>query len=386
MKSKLKYVVWIKNRHGGDPYPYFTNADGKLVRMHGQAGSPELLAQHQQLLAARNGSNVVPLPSPAQRQGDCQQVSGGAAVPPPKAVIGFMAGSTGWVIDRYLASSQFQKLAKGTQYSYEQLLNIIKNGNGKVMGIGAGPIADLNRGNLAEYCGMIEEQCGTSRAKAVKTLLSKLWKFALKLPEAKISNKASNPTRDVEIEYSVSDAHHAWPQDVQDKFLKGAPAYLRLAFMLARYTGQRRSDIIKMKWSDYDEKNGVLHVLQKKTGMIVPVAVDPELATVLAETLRAHQIILLDSRGTPYKGDGGGLTHAFGKRLRALGFADEYALHGLRKTFGVAAAEAGCSTEEIMRSLGHATPTEAHNYCKEASKLKLTKSAMAKMVAAREVA
>jgi integrase len=359
---KLKYTVRIKNRHGGEPFYYFEHGDGKRTRLRG-AGQ-ELLAHHAELLAARSGSNVIALPTRLES----------SPRPQSSASVLYLAGSIGWVVERYLASGDFGELSAGSQDNYRRVLGIIKAGP-----IGASQIADLTRGNVTQYCRLIAQERGKSRAKMVRTLLSKLWHFALGLPEAKIADSANNPMRDVRIGYSVTKPHAAWPQDVQTKFLDGAPAPLALAFMLLKYTGQRRSDVVKMKWSDYDGRS--IRVIQKKTGTLVDVRIHKELARVLAEAPRKHANILLDKFGTPYVDTS--LTHAFLKRLRAVGIDDgQYTLHGLRKTAGVALAEAGCTETEIMRVLGHTKADQAHAYCADADKLRITDSAMAKWEAA----
>ena len=46
------------------------------------------------------------------------------------------------------------------------------------------------------------------------------------------------------------------------------------AMMLALYTGQRRSDLVHIEWSDY---NGTIHVVQRKTGVEVWIPVHPKL-------------------------------------------------------------------------------------------------------------
>ena len=54
----------------------------------------------------------------------------------------------------------------------------------------------------------------------------------------------------------------------------------------------------------------------------------------------------------------------------------KYVLHGLRKSAGVAMAEAGATVEQIMAVFGHKTPKMALYYCREANKRKLTNGAM----------
>ena len=225
------------------------------------------------------------------------------------------------------------------------------------------------------------EERGQARGVLTLRLISVLWDHVKDLPEAKIADNAHNPTADVSLNYAPEKPAAAWPLDVRERFLDGARADLRLAFYLLLYTGQRRSDVIKMRWSDYVPHTGYLNVVQQKTGQRVPVRVHRELAKVLADAPRAGEFILMSSHGGPYLGSS--LSHAFTYRLRDIGCdPGAYTLHGLRKTAGVLLAEAGATELEIMRVLGHAKADQAHAYCVEASKHKLTDSAMKKWEAA----
>jgi integrase len=370
--TKLKYVKSIADRHGGDPFYYFRH-HGKMTRLRGIVGSPEFTTHYEELLTATKPSavnNIVALGVCTKSHETAQKLSRPVRV-------GFLPGSMAWVIDRYLTdkSSPYHKLAAGSRDNYRRFLDVLRDK------FGALPITDLTRGNVTQLCKRIANEHGQARGILTLRLFSILWQYAITLPEAKIADNAHNPTRDVKLNYQTEKPAAAWPQEVRERFLKDARSELRLAFYLLLYTGQRRGDVIKMRWSDYDAHTGYLNIVQQKTGQRVPVRVHRELAKVLADAPRAGGFILMSSHGGPYTGSS--LSHAFAYRLRDVGCdPGAYTLHGLRKTAGVLLAEAGATELEIMRVLGHTKADQAHAYCVEAGKAKLTDAAMKKWEAA----
>jgi len=163
-----------------------------------------------------------------------------------------------------------------------------------------------------------------------------LWDFADRhLPQCRLDNK-TNPTRRRRRSYRAQ-PRLAWPTNVQKRFLEGASPELKLAFALLLYTGQRRGDVYRMKWSHFDGKFIVVEA-QEKTGEHVPIRVHRDLAAVLMRTERRGDAILTTKSGKPF--DKTALTKAIKKRLREID-GESFTLHGLRKAAGVRLAEAG---------------------------------------------
>ena len=156
-----------------------------------------------------------------------------------------------------------------------------------------------------------------------------------------------------------------------------APAHLQLAVMLGRYTGQRRSDVVKMKWSQFDGET--IEVVQQKTGEFVVVPCHARLRTVLQSMPRRGEFILSGQRGKPY--DPASLARLVRQQLQRLGIKG-YSFHGLRKNAAQALAEAGCSIDEIMAVTGHRSAKMALHYTKRAAKKQLAKNAVKRWEAA----
>jgi integrase len=132
--------------------------------------------------------------------------------------------------------------------------------------------------------------------------------------------------------------------------------HLCLAVLLLLSTGQRRSDAVRMKWSQFDgEIIEVPH--QQKTNEYVAIPCHHRLRSVLSTLPRRSEYILTGERGTPYHHPQS-LAAAVRRQLHALGIRG-YSVHGLRKNAAKALAEVGCSVSEIMAVTGHRTPAMA---------------------------
>jgi integrase len=149
----------------------------------------------------------------------------------------------------------------------------------------------------------------------------------------------------------------------------------RLAFALMLYTGQRRSDVHRMTWTDVS--GATIRVVQQKTGRKLAIPLHFELLTMLSTADRDHATIINTERGQPFTVDG------FSQWMRAAitdaGLPVNCQPHGLRKAAGRRLAEAGCTAHEIMAVLGHTTLAEAERYTREADQGRLAMEAVAKL-------
>jgi integrase len=153
----------------------------------------------------------------------------------------------------------------------------------------------------------------------------------------------------------------------------------RLAFALLLYTGQRRGDVVKM--GPQHIHRGVLTIDQGKTDggeeAHLEIPVHPRLREIIDATPSGHLSFLVTSFGKPFTSNG------FGNWFRDLcdqAECHDVSAHGLRKATARRLAEIGCSTHEIAAITGHATLSEVDRYTKAASRKRLAKSAMAKLI------
>ncbi len=125
-----------------------------------------------------------------------------------------------------------------------------------------------------------------------------------------------------------------------------APPYMRLAIQLALWTGQRKGDLLRLSWSDFDGTN--LRFTQSKTKSRVLVPMGP-----LADVLRSQSgsgTILRNSRGAAWASDG--FNTSWRKCCAKAGVTD-LTFHDLRGTAITRMALAGCTVPEIAAVTGH---------------------------------
>jgi integrase len=162
-----------------------------------------------------------------------------------------------------------------------------------------------------------------------------------------ISLIEANPALKVKKFKITGDGIHTWTEDEVAQFIAhhsaGSRAYL--AMMLMLWTGQRKSDAVRMGWQHM--RNGKIAVRQEKTGTPLLIPISPELAEALALVPRTNMTFLLTERGAPFTAAG------FGNWMRDR--CDEAGLpqcssHGLRKLTATRLAELAAASVRSWRS------------------------------------
>lgn len=188
------------------------------------------------------------------------------------------------------------------------------------------------------------------RANREKALLSHIWNFARDNGYTALANPCAgikgNPEtgRDVYVE---DDAYRAaW---------EAASEPLRDALDLAYLTGQRPADVRRM--DERDIRDGFLHLRQGKTGKLLRVAVEGELAAVLARIAARKAALVVRSTRLLVGMDGQPLTKdelrgAFDRARKASG--QTFQLRDLRAKAGTDKADAA-DVRAAQQQLGHTT-------------------------------
>ena len=284
------------------------------------------------------------------------------------------SGSIGWFIEKFLASDYFvgrdgrkPRYSLGTQLNYRPALETIR------IKLGPALLADLTPDNVDVYLAKVQREHTPAVAMRHKVLLSNLWKFARGFSEFKRGGK-TNPTADVGSLYKVEQEHEPWPDNVQERFIAACDKNLYLGFHLLLCTAQRVSDVVKMKWSDFNGTH--FRIVQQKTCTDMWVKAPKKLRDLLARTERVHENILTHKWRKPYTRDS--LGHRIKEVLTANG-DNRYTTHGLRKNAGIMLAENGATVPQIMAALGHTTPKLALYYCRLAQQKLLNDQAVAIM-------
>lgn len=168
----------------------------------------------------------------------------------------------------------------------------------------------------------------------------------------------------------------AWTEAEFEHACASLPERLRRAVVLARYTGQRVSDLVAMRWAAV--AGDTIFVRQQKTGQALTLAVPPSLARELAAWRPDATIPFLLERvaGAPWTQHA--LSNAMSHVLEKIGMKGK-GLHGLRKLCAASLAEAGATASEIAAVTGHRTLAMVAHYTRSADQERLARAAFAKL-------
>ena len=190
--------------------------------------------------------------------------------------------------------------------------------------------------------------------------------------------RADDPTCDIRAIIVKTDGHHTWTESEIEQFEErhAIGSRARLAFALLLYTGQRRSDVVRMGRQHI--RDGFLHFRQLKTGTELSIPVHADLEAIIAESAAGQMTFLTTDFGKPFSAAG------FGNWFREqcdMANLRHCSAHGLRKAAARQLAEAGCTEHEIAAITGHASLREIARYTKAVDQKKLATAAMEKVKA-----
>ena len=311
MRRPPQYVNGFIDRYGKARW-YFRRLGFKRMTLPGLPWSPEFMAAYEQALAGQ------PMPIGAER---------------------VQPGTLRALAVSYFASPTFRTTRPSTQYTYRNVIDRLCAEHGDKR------VALLQREHVIKLLAARAHTPGT--ANALRRSLRALIQHAIE-----IGMRADDPTRDVgKVPTAKGDGYHSWTEGEIEQFESHHPvgSRARLAFALLLYTGQRRSDVVRMGRQHLSDN--AICVRQVKTGREVWVPVHEALAPILA-TAATNLTFLLTDQGKPYTAAGFG--NWFRDQCQAAGLRGCSA-HGLRKAAARRLAEAGCSTHEIAAITGHAS-------------------------------
>lgn len=142
--------------------------------------------------------------------------------------------------------------------------------------------------------------------------------------------------------YRSHRVENVWSDDDKSAFMGSAPEHLRLAFMLALWTGQRQGDLLRLPWSAYDGTR--VRLKQSKTGARVSIPIGQPLKVLLDAAKRKAITILATEAGTSWTESG---FRASWRTACKKASVSGLTFHDLRGTAVTRLAQAGCSEAEI---------------------------------------
>lgn len=247
------------------------------------------------------------------------------------------------VIKAYKASPKWRNLSDGSKRNYGYLLKEIEKRFGDT---------ETRAFNQRQMRGKILEWRDKHALKAPATaeLCLTLLKVIVRFAEGR-GMLDTNILAGVEKNRpSRNRADEIWTYAEIKRILAVASPELCWAIKLALLTGQRIGDLIRLKWRDI--RNGVLFIIQAKTGSRVELPIGEALASLLSEIPQRAETILTGPKGNAWS-DTSHLRQVWAKALVKAGLSTGKRFHDLRGTAITCMADSGCTESQIASVSGH---------------------------------
>jgi integrase len=345
----------------GHEYVYFRQPDGKLIRLPSDEHSSEFRRCYD--ACAKAITRPAAPASPTRLR------------PAATEAVGFVGGTIGAAIKRYLASAEFSDLRPSSQSKYSLALGVMRDM------IGSAKLADLDVDAVDIYADQLAKDRGHGIAHMHVALLANLWRVCRKYPEFGIKGRPS-PTTDAEKYRKVKNPHRPWSDEAQLRFMETASDELKLAKLMLHFSAQRGGDCVKMRWDHFDGQG--LLVFPEKTSNgddhepnyhLCP---KPLLDALLARQAQGDlaETILTSSTGKPWASSAS-LSGAIRDHLVKIGLASPgtktISMHGLRKNASGEVASLLLGAKGIQSVTGHRSSQMADYYAKHADQIALNK-------------
>lgn len=203
-----------------------------------------------------------------------------------------------------------------------------------------------------------------------RAVLRRVFQFAVKQ-----KRRADNPMLGIEA-FKVGE-HHTWTDAELRKFETKwrIGTRQRLAYALLLYTGQRVGDVAKMTRGDIAD--GLIHVVQQKTGAEIWIPIHPDLQMTMKAWPAKGLTLIGDANGRPLKR--AALSFLMRAAIKDSGLPSRCVSHGLRKAAMRRLAESDATANQIASISGHKTLKEVERYTKAADQKKMARQAMGKV-------
>ncbi|KDE20288.1 hypothetical protein AZ09_08255 [Acetobacter aceti 1023] len=271
------------------------------------------------------------------------------------------------LIVQWKTSHKYKTIKQSTKQVYDRLLNRIA-----AMDCAQGAVKHMAPQNIRFIMRQYEE-AGPTTANRILSILSMMLDYAID-----IGWRDDNPAVGIKRLQIKSKGLHSWSDAEIEKYQSHWPTGTkqRLAFALLLYTGQRRSDVVRMRPEDVS--GGSIKVTQQKTGAKLDIPIHPKLQA----ELNAWQDVgagtfLATEYGKPFSVNG--FYNNFSEWCQEAGLPKGCSPHGLRKAAARLLAEAGCTTHQIASITGHKTLSEVERYTRAVEQKRLAQEAMIKI-------
>lgn len=263
------------------------------------------------------------------------------------------------VIDLYVESERYKRLAEGSKDYYYRSLMLVRQSIGDMLVDEVKPyVIQAILDELTDRPAKQKLVCASVKAMESWALLRNLLPHAITV-------------RGMELVGSDG-GFDPWTDDQIRTALDNVPPHLRRVIKLEINTGQRSSDIIRMRWSDLEEIDGRLgiNVRTQKTDLPLWIPFLEDFAEEVRGWVRQSPIIVLDKSGIPYAtrnrlSQEWGLERDTNPALVALRSPPKV-LHGLRSSTVVRLRKLGLTELQISSLIGMSEKM-VHRYSRHAN-------------------
>jgi integrase len=311
----------------------------------------------------KNGKQLGPLPGEVGSEEFMTAYAGFLAEKPAPIVRSLHEDSLAKLIVDFYGHGMFMKCSASTRRLYRSVLEPIAREHGHRS------VSTMT----TEHAEKILDKIGREHpamANLTRAAMRRVMKLAMRL-----KRRQDNPFLGLEP-YKVGE-HHTWTEgelkQFESKWRLGTRQ--RLAYALLLYTGQRVGDVAKMRRGDVAD--GLIHVMQQKTGTELWLPIHDELDRAMRAYPANGLALIGDAAGRPVSADT--LSKVVRVAVREAGLPPRCVAHGLRKAAMRRIAEAGGTEKELAAFSGHKTGREIDRYTKAADQKKLARAAMNKL-------
>lgn len=281
--------------------------------------------------------------------------------PPQRSRVRYEADSLGALIVEYKRSPEWLALADNSRAMYTIYLRVLEADP-------TTPARDVRRRDILALRDAVAQERGGGAANGFLRAASALFGWA-------VDREWIDATPLHRVRSLPATPLPAWTaQDVR-LAIQHLPPHLARVVFLAAATGQRRGDLLALRWADYD--GAALRLTQQKTGaaMVLPLPLAARRA--LDSWPREAETILTDRRGKPWVGSY--LSNALRTALAKIdGFPAGLNIHGVRKFKAAELASAGATVHQIAAVTGHRTLAMVEHYTRSADQERLAREALDK--------
>jgi integrase len=243
-----------------------------------------------------------------------------------------------------------RKLSDGTKEQYRRSLSVVRNAWGDLRAESLRPshVQALMDGLAAK----------PGKANNVLDALRAMCRWAMG-PRELLSR---DPTLGVE-HFADGEGHKPWTPEQLSTADERFTGVLRRAYVLARYTGQRISDVVRLGFTDIDE--GGFALRQKKTGVRPWCPIFPELEAEMTTWEKRPGPFLVQDNGRPFTPNQ--LWKLFDRAREHHPGLGDAVWHGLRANAVIRLRQAGYSIGQISDMVGMSPPM-VERYCRYADR------------------